>query len=173
MNTVLTLHDPATARRYYEEGLWRPDTFYSLLAGHATARPNAFALRDGVRRLTWREVKERTDAAAAAMHAAGIVRGQRVSLWQSNRIEAVIALLACARNGYVCNPSLHLNYTGEEIIALLGRLRAAALVVEKGYGGADDATLAAIDALPQMRRVFRLEPGRGDSAGFQLTASGT
>ena len=166
MNTVLTLHDPATARRYYEQGLWRPDTFYSLLSGHAAARPDAHALRDSGRRLTWREVKARVDAAAAAMHAAGLVRGQRVSLWQSNRIEAVIALLACARNGYVCNPSLHLNYTGEEIIALLGRLRAAALVVEEGYGGADDATLAAIEALPRMRRVFRLEAGRGDGAGF-------
>ena len=30
-NTLLTLHDPAAARRYYAEGLWRDDTLYTLL----------------------------------------------------------------------------------------------------------------------------------------------
>ena len=28
-NTLLTLHDPELARRYYEQGLWRRDTLYS------------------------------------------------------------------------------------------------------------------------------------------------
>lgn len=32
---LLTLHDPEAARRYYAEGLWRPDTLYTLLAQHA------------------------------------------------------------------------------------------------------------------------------------------
>ena len=31
-NTLLTLHDPEAARRYYAEGLWRADTLYTLLA---------------------------------------------------------------------------------------------------------------------------------------------
>src|SRR5438067_11942138 len=52
-NTLLTLHDPAAARRYYADGLWRDDTFYTLLAKHAATRPDDFALRDGGRRLTW------------------------------------------------------------------------------------------------------------------------
>ena len=45
-NTLLTLHDPALARRYYAEGLWRRDTLYTLLCEHAARRPEAFALRD-------------------------------------------------------------------------------------------------------------------------------
>ncbi len=32
MGHLLTLHDPATARRHYEAGVWRADTFYTLLA---------------------------------------------------------------------------------------------------------------------------------------------
>src|SRR5207253_10939239 len=52
-NTLLTLHDPAAARRYYAEGLWRDETLYGLLATHAAERPDDFALRDGSRRLTW------------------------------------------------------------------------------------------------------------------------
>ena len=34
--------------------------------------------------------------------------------------------LACSRQGYVCNPSLHRNYTVAEILELLTRTRAAA-----------------------------------------------
>ena len=69
---ILTLHDPATARGYYERGIWRDETFYSLMAGHAAARPEAFALRDGTRRLTWAEVARWTDALAAHLHHAGL-----------------------------------------------------------------------------------------------------
>ena len=42
--------------------------------------------------------------------------------------------LACSRQGYVCNPSLHQNYTVAEIVALLARTRAAALFAQPGYG---------------------------------------
>ena len=47
---------------------------------------------------------------------AGLKRGQRVSVWLPNRVEAVVVFLACSRNGYVCNPSLHQNYTVGEIV---------------------------------------------------------
>ena len=56
-NTLLTLHDPAVARRYYAEGLWRRDTLYTLLCDHAARRPEAFAVREGSRRLTWGELR--------------------------------------------------------------------------------------------------------------------
>ena len=46
---LLTLHDPAEARRYYEAGLWRDETLYALLARHAAERPDDFALRDARR----------------------------------------------------------------------------------------------------------------------------
>jgi hypothetical protein len=109
-NTLLTLHDPELARRYYAEGLWRRDTLYSLLCGYAERRPQAFALRDGTRRLTWRELLAMVDAVAADLHMAGLKRGERVSVWLPNRVESVAILLACSRQGYVCNPSLHQNY---------------------------------------------------------------
>ena len=127
-----------SARAYYRRGLWRDDTLYSLMAAHAAARPRGFALRDGARRLSWAEVARWTDAVAADFHAAGLAPGARVSLWMSNRVEAVIALLACARNGYVCNPSLHRNYTDTEVRARLDQLSAQALLVDRAadLGGA-------------------------------------
>jgi acyl-CoA synthetase len=148
VNTLLTLLDPREAARHYASGAWRDDTLYSLLARHAAARPSAPALRDARVRLSWRELLAWVDALAQALHAAGVRRGQRVAVWLPSRAESVVALLACSRNGYVCNPSLHQNYTGAEIVQLLERTRAAALVMQSGYGA------GAAQALPPMKAVF-------------------
>jgi acyl-CoA synthetase len=160
-NTLLTLHDPAAARRYYAEGLWRDDTLYTLVQKHAVERPDAFALRDAGNRLTWRELQERVDAVAAGLDEAGLKRGERVAVWLPNRVEAVMIFLACARQGYVCNPSLHQNYTVAEIVTLLGRTQAAALFAQPGYGAdAKTADIFAVTAnLASLRRVYTL----GDS----------
>jgi acyl-CoA synthetase len=167
-NTLLTLHDPELARRYYAEGLWRRDTLYSLLCGHAARRPEAFAVRDARRRLTWRGLRAMVDAIAGDLHAAGLKRGERVAVWLPNRVEAIAALLACSRQGYVCNPSLHQNYRVGEIVELLSRIRAAALFAEPGYG-ADACTadiFAAAASLPSLRRIYTLGDGPSEAAPF-------
>ena len=169
-NTLLTLHDPAAARRYYQAGLWRDDTFYTLLQRHAAARPEDFALRDGGRRLTWGALLRWADAVAADLHEAGVKRGERVAVWLPNCVEAVVVFLACARQGYVCNPSLHQNYTVSEIVALLERTRAAALFARRGYG-ADARTadiFAAAGDLMHLRRAYKLGDGPANVAPFAL-----
>lgn len=162
MSRLLTLHDPATARRYYEAGLWHDETFYALLAKHAAARPHAKAVRDSARHLTWAELKDWVDAIADGLHESGVVTGERVALWASNRVEVIASFLACSRNGYVCNPSLHRNYTVEEITGLLERVGATAAVVETGWGADTDRhdPVAALTGLENMRRVFVLPPQR-------------
>src|SRR6266404_9800738 len=167
-NTLLTLHDPAAARGYYEAGLWRADTLYTLLCDHAARRPDDFALRDGARRLTWRALLALVDAVAADLDEAGVKRGERVPVWLPNRVEAVAVLLACSRQGYVCNPSLHRNYTVAEIVELLGRTRAAALFAEPGYGAdAREADIFAATAECQnLRRVYSLGPGAKGASRF-------
>jgi acyl-CoA synthetase len=173
-NTLLTLHDPAAARRYYATGLWRDDTLYTLLQRHAGARPEAFALRDGTRRLTWRELRDWVDVVAADLAAAGVKHGERIAVWLPNRVEAVIVQLACARQGYVCNPSLHQNYTVAEIVELLGRTRAAALFTQPGYGADARAVdiFAAVDRLPHLRRVYTLADGPPNAAPFPTAGAG-
>ena len=156
MNTLLTLLNPQEAARHYASGAWRADTLYSLLAKHAAERPQAYALRDARVRLSWRELLAWVDAVAQGLHRAGVRRGQRVAVWLPSRAESVVALLACARNGYVCNPSLHQNYTVAEIVQLLERTRAAALVMQPDYGAdaqREDIVGAAL-ALPHMKAVF-------------------
>jgi len=173
-NTILTLHDPQAAQRYYDEKIWRPETFYSLLAHQADSFPGGWALRDGSRRITWRQALHWIDSLAADMHRRGITPGQRVSLWLPSCIESVIALLACSRNGYVCNPSLHQNYTTREIATLLKRLDTAALIMQPGYG-ADveaDAELADdIAGIDSLKAIYMLDKPTSDqhSANTLLT----
>ncbi|HWV55421.1 class I adenylate-forming enzyme family protein [Pseudorhodoplanes sp.] len=140
MRPFLTLHHPAAASRYYSEGAWLKDTFYSLMCGHAEQRPDALALNDGRHRLTWRQLADWVDGVAADFHRQGIHSGDRVSLWLGNRAEAVVAFLACARNGVACNPSLHRTYTSTDIVQLLDRLQAKALLTETGWGADTPAT---------------------------------
>jgi acyl-CoA synthetase len=174
-NTLLTLHDPAAARRYYAAGTWRDETLYTLLQRHAAERPDDYALRDGRRRLTWRALLAWADAVAADLHAAGLKRGERVAVWLPNRVEAVVAFLACSRQGYVCNPSLHQNYTTAEIVELLTRTRAAALFVQPGYG-ADAGTadiFAAIAGLANLRRVYALGDRPAGAERFPAATTAT
>ena len=174
MKPLLTLHDPARARAYYEAGLWRDETFYALLSRHAAARPDGNALRDSARRLSWSELKVRVDGCAASLAASGLEKGERVSLWLSNRVEAAIAFLACARQGYVCNPSLHRNYTVEEVLGLVERIGARALFAEERWGADADRhdVFGPAAGLPEMRRVFRLPASREAGAVPQAGVAG-
>jgi acyl-CoA synthetase len=158
MSHLLTLHDPARARENYLEGIWQTDTLYSLARRHATERGSAHALRDSARRLTWSALAAWVDAVAADLHHAGLRRGDRVSVWLPNRLENVVIQLACSRNGYVCNPSLHQNYTVAEILTLLSRIECRALFAQPGWG-ADAATadiFAQARQLGHIKRVYAL-----------------
>ncbi|MFT3816537.1 MAG: class I adenylate-forming enzyme family protein [Rubrivivax sp.] len=166
MSHLLTLHDPAAARAHYRAGVWQTDTLYSLARRHAAERGDAPALRDNARRLAWRELVAWADAVAADLHEAGLRPGDRVAAWLPNRLEMVVIMLACSRNGYVCNPSLHQNYTVAEIGTLLSRIECRALFAQPGWGAdaakADVFALAA--GLEPIKRLYALTPLRAPSA---------
>jgi len=173
MKPILTLHDPATAAAYYAAGLWREQSCYRLMSDHAKERGAAFALRDRGRRLTWDQLKTAVDGFAATLAEGGLRRGDRLSIWASNRVEVVVAFLAASRNGYVCNPSLHVNYTTAEVSHLLDEIQATAFLYEPGHGADGDrvdaaATVADLDGLNQ---VIALEPGR-QAMALPTTATG-
>ena len=166
MRPFLTLHHPAEARGYYAEGRWREDTFYGLLARHAADRPATIALVDGRRRLSWADLLARVDGLAADFSARGLSGGDRVCLFMSNRVEAIVAFLACAREGLACNPSLHRSYTWDQIGQLVGRLRARALIAEPGWGSAPAAPEANLANLPSLKLLYTPEhlPSEGSSS---------
>jgi acyl-CoA synthetase len=165
MKPFLTIHDPAKASAFYEAELWRNDTFYTLLIKAEQSGPQRPALRDGQMTLTWSELKRRVDMLADDLVSNGLGPGDRASIWMSNRLEAVVAFLACSREGVACNPSLHKSYTCAEIVGLLTTLRSSAFFMETGWGS--DSAKCDIDAmlaeLPFLKKVY--QPGDLPMAG--------
>ncbi len=160
MNTLLTRLSRELIDEYTATGFWRDDTIYTLVRDHARRAPDSFAVRDRFRRLTYRQLQDAADALAADLARLGVRRGQRVSVWLPSRIESVVALLACSRNGYVCCPSLHRDHTIGEVVELMQRTSSRALVVQTGYGAdADRRDLdEALRDVPTLRHVYRLAP---------------
>jgi acyl-CoA synthetase len=182
----LTLHHPAEARRFHDAGLWRSETLFARLLAQAMARPGAPAARDGRRALSWAELLGWVEGAAAAMRRLGLVPGDRVSLWMPNRLEAIVAFLACSREGLACNPSLHRTYTAGEVEGLLRTLDAKLLVTEAGWGADRVADPGArFGGLPALRAVWTPErfpgpgeapeapPGDADGVSYLAFTSGT
>jgi acyl-CoA synthetase (AMP-forming)/AMP-acid ligase II len=133
-NTMLTTLSATQMRAFYQAGFWREDTIYALAKGWAERAPSSFALRDRLRRFTYRALVDAADRLAAHLHASGLKSGQRIAVWLPSRFEIAVTLLACSRNGYVCCPSLHRDHTVGDIEELLTRMRASALIAETGYG---------------------------------------
>src|SRR5262245_23431956 len=158
MSSMLTRLSAEMIEQYEAAGFWRGDTIYALVRWHADHRPDAFAVRDRFRRLTYRQLLGAADRLAADLAARGVTEGQRVAVWLPSRIEGVVALLACSRNNTICCPSLHRDHTVGEIVGLLRRIRAAAFIGQPGYGADADrrdifAELAPIETLERVHAL--------------------
>jgi len=171
MAKILTLHSPAQARLYYGAKTWQSETMYALLVRHAAERGSRFACRDANTRLTWSQMLTWVDAVAHALNTAGLCEGDRVSVWLPSRVESIVVFLACSRNGYICNPSLHQNYTVAEIETLLSRIDCRALIAQMNYGADSDQfdIFERALAIPTMRVVFALS-GRLGAGGAEGSA---
>jgi len=157
---LLTLLNALDLAAYTAAGYWGEETLYGVAVGHARATPDAFVVRDRHRRLTYRALVEAADRLAASLAGHGIRPGQRVAVWLPSRVETAIALVACSRNAYVCCPSLHRGHTVGEVVALVDRMRAAALIAEPGYGadaGRHDI-FAALAGREFLRVAWRIGP---------------
>jgi acyl-CoA synthetase len=163
MARLLTLHHPHEAREFYAAGLWQRESLYDFVARWAFERGDMPALRDVNRRLTWAQLKAEADTVAENLRASGLTAGERVSVWMSNRVEAVIIFIACSRNGYVFNTSLHHTYTVEEVVNLLERVTTRAFFGEflHGADGSSADIFSRVGSLPFVKASFYLQPRHG------------
>ncbi|MDB5534844.1 MAG: hypothetical protein JWO28_3159 [Hyphomicrobiales bacterium] len=173
-NTLLTLFHTDRYQDYYRTGFWRDDTVYALARAHAERAPDRIAVRSAQGDLTYRELLTQADAFASDLASRGVIAGQRVAVWLPSRPETVIALLACSRNGYICCPSLHRDHTVGDIVGLLKRMRAAAIVAEAGYGADAEKhdLFTQVSDIETVRHVYRLAKGiAGRRPGIVSTSS--
>lgn len=170
-STVLSLLSAESIKRNYDSGFWRDETIYALVRRNAQQFPDHVAVRDRFQQITYGELIEAAERLAADMTRYGLRAGQRVLLWLPTRIESVLTLLACSRNGYMWCPSPHRNHTCAEVVELIERTRAAALFFQRGYGtDADQRRIESeIANLPTLRYVRQLDPP-GPQAAMHMPA---
>lgn len=82
----------------------RPENVHDMLARAVAQRPDAIALIEGDRQVTYRQLDLLVGRAAAGLAARGVAANDRVALIIGNSIEFVVVLFACARLGAVSVP---------------------------------------------------------------------
>ena len=162
-STILSLLNKEAMEDYYRNGHWRHQTIYDIAREAAERGPGHPAVRDRFRSLGRGELVRAADRLAADLARRGVRAGQRVVFWMPDRLDSVVAVLACSRNGYVCCPSPHRNHTVAQVAELMERMGAAALIYETGFGADADTAdiIAATRRLPSLRHVYQLAPAAG------------
>ncbi|MFY4722907.1 type I polyketide synthase [Streptomyces sp. LaBMicrA B280] len=115
-----------------------------LLGEHARRLGDKVCFQDRFRRLTYRQLEERTARLAGHLAGLGVARGDRVAVLLGNRVEAVESLLAVTRASGVGVP-LDPGSSQEELARLLDDSGASVLITD--------------DACPARRHALSSRPG--------------
>ncbi|MFI6940442.1 FadD3 family acyl-CoA ligase [Streptomyces sp. NPDC050418] len=116
----------------------RGDLEWGSIPGLVRAAARRYAEREAVvegrSRITYAELGERVDRAAAACIASGVEAGDRVAIWAPNTLDWIVSALGAVSAGAVLVP-LNTRYKGTEAAYVLGRSRAKLLFVTGTFLG--------------------------------------
>jgi acyl-CoA synthetase (AMP-forming)/AMP-acid ligase II len=139
-------------------------TIPHLARAAADRWPDAEAVVDGDRRLTFAALAAQMETVAAAFVAAGLRPGDRVGLWLPNGLDWVLACLGLQAAGGILIP-LNTRYKAEEARYILERAQARMIVAAGEFLGVRYGELAAGLGLPALERVITVGVA-GDWAQF-------
>lgn len=105
-------------------------TIVDGVRGFAAAQPDAVAVIDDDRQLTYRELDQRSSRLAQALRAAGHAPGQRVGVLLGNRLEYCEIAAGIAKAGLVMVP-LNPRLTAAEVDFIVGHSGASALILDE------------------------------------------
>ncbi|HTQ01644.1 MAG TPA: class I adenylate-forming enzyme family protein [Casimicrobiaceae bacterium] len=112
----------------------RPPTLPAMFAEAVAGDPDAEAVVDGARRLTYRQLGGRVGQLAAGLAARGVGKGDRVAVMLANRLEAVMGVLAIARIGAAV-VLIGTRLRRPEIEYIVSDSQAKAMIYEKDFEG--------------------------------------
>jgi acyl-coenzyme A synthetase/AMP-(fatty) acid ligase len=188
-------YDAATVEAYFASGVWRADTFSTLLAEQAAKRGDKTFVTDGVAALTYRQLRDTSLRLALGLRERGVRPGDRVGVQLPNWAEFVVVAAAVARLGAVMVPIMPIYRQGDvghvlddaEIRAVvttstyrrfdhLGMFRSLAaerpqlhtIVVvrdDAAVTAADDATVVSLDAATSQVEPAAADAELGDPIG--------
>lgn len=148
---------PDRAAAYRAAGYWSDRPVDSMLSDAARGWPTRLAVvdADGTHRLTFAELDERANRAAAGLAALGIAQGDRVLLQLPNGCEFAVALFALLRAGAI--PVMCLTgHRATELGHFADVSEATALLIPDTANGFDYRPMAQelSDAHPGLRHVI-------------------
>lgn len=110
----------------------------------ARASPGTTAVVDGARRLSYRELDDRSSRLATALLGSGLRRGSRVATLMDNRLEYIESISAIAKAGMVMVP-INPRLTAPEVEFILDHSGSRGLVVAHEYAASLPAAVADLD----------------------------
>lgn len=145
-----------------------------LIARTADVHPQAIALVDGERRLSYADLDRQVTQLGHALLGLGLQAQDVVGVMSRNTLEMLVSYFACARAGLVCAP-VNLGLRASEIAWCLRDARAKVLITERALGPLADGVLA--EPLPDVAHRFWIEadPQAGGADSFEtlVTRGGT
>jgi non-ribosomal peptide synthetase component E (peptide arylation enzyme) len=140
---------------FKRDGLWLDRLLIDYLDEHARSRPDEVAVVDERRRVTWRQLKERSDRLAAGFVDLGLDPGEFVALQLPNSVEFVEVYLAVQRAGLRALTMMTI-YREKDVRFMLGKCRARAFVVPAAHRGEDFVVTAGrlLDAVPTLEHAI-------------------
>jgi long-chain acyl-CoA synthetase len=108
------------------------------IASHAAARPDAPAIVEGTRTLTWRAYRERRNRLAHALASLGVRAGEHVIVYAPNSTEYLLASAGARAVGAIAIPMNH-RLSAEEVAYILDDSDATLVFVGDPFVGIADA----------------------------------
>lgn len=129
-----------------------------LLTRSARRQPDAVAVVDGERRVTYAELDSWVNRLAHGLLARGYARGDRLALVAGNCVEFLAVYFACAKTGVVCVP-VNLGWRPAEVAYVLRHSQARGAVVEADLWEGLAGTLAEAPGVSHLVVIGAVAPG--------------
>jgi 2,3-dihydroxybenzoate-AMP ligase len=136
-----TPYPPEFVERYVRAGYWQPETIAHAVAAAAAAHPDAIAVADAERRLSYRELIAEASRIAAVLAHHGLTAGDRIIIQVPNCAEFASLLLGCLEVGVLPVMALPAHRRAE-LEYLVSFTDARAIAVAPEHRAFDHAALA-------------------------------
>lgn len=150
-----TLRNDDIIRDNWCQRPWLSATLAEYWDRNAARSPQAIAVSDGKRRLSWAQAKRWTDQAALALVRLGLARGEVLVVQLPNCVELPLIRIACEKAGILCLP-VPRTLRQNEMNHCLGYTEAAAVVIPWKYRDFDYFAMIGElkERLPRLRHVI-------------------
>ena len=153
---------PEFAERYKRADFWRAETIPQAIVNASEQRPDAIALNDSTRSITYAQLLDEAGKLAALLDREGIARGDRIVIQLPNCIEFATFTVACLEIGAI--PIMALPaFRKAELAYLVAFANAKAIAIAPEYRGFDHASLARElrTELPVLKSIFSTAASAG------------